>query len=323
MPGLPDPTQWARDLFPQVVAALISALTFGLSDLVSQVLLPDSPFNIVAGTPPGLSYDSPTVTALWEATRTIANAALAAVVVWGGFNAMARPYFGSTYHDVMELVPRVLLGAVLANTSRDWCRLAIDFNNAFCAAVGAVTPPGWDQTTGASQVLINVVSALIYVVMGLLLALQMLMRLALVDILLVVAPLALLCWVLPQTQAWARMWSALFMGVVFVQGLQVLGLKLGVSLAAELPRMAGREPPELLRTFLGIAVLTLVLKLPGFMPGPSRGAGGVVTVLETLAVGRAVGLGRGAVSRSGGGGARGSARGGAGTASGGSRGGGA
>jgi len=83
--------------------------------------------------------------------------------------------------------------------------------------------------------------------------------------------------------------------------------------------MAGREPPELLRTFLGIAVLTLVLKLPGFMPGPSRGAGGVVTVLETLAVG----LGRGAGGRSGGGGARGSARGGAGTASGGSRGGGA
>ena len=145
MPGLPDPSQWVRDLFPQAVAALLSALTFGLSDLVRQVLLPQSPFNFVARTPPGLSYDSPTVMTLWEATRTIANAALAAVVVWGGFNAMARPYFGSTYHDVMELVPRVLLGAVLANTSRDWCRLAIDFNNAFSDAIGNVTPPGFDQ----------------------------------------------------------------------------------------------------------------------------------------------------------------------------------
>jgi hypothetical protein len=43
MPGLPDPGQWARDLFPQVVAALLSALTFGLSDLVREVLLPGGP----------------------------------------------------------------------------------------------------------------------------------------------------------------------------------------------------------------------------------------------------------------------------------------
>ena len=139
--------QWARDLFPQAVAALLSALTFGLSDVVRDVLLPGAPLNFVLSTPPGLSYDSSTVVTFWEATRTIANAALGAVVVWGGLNAMARPYFGSTYHDVMELVPRVLLGAILANTSRDWCRLAIDFNNAFCAAIGDVTPPGWAATS--------------------------------------------------------------------------------------------------------------------------------------------------------------------------------
>jgi hypothetical protein len=155
-------------------------------------------------------------------------------------------------------------------------------------------------------VLVNVVSGLIYVVMGLLLALQMLMRLALVDVLLVVAPLALLCWVLPQTQAWARVWSALFLGTVFVQALQVLGLKLGVSLASELPDIAGGTTSELLRTFVGIAVLALVLKLPRFMPGPSTGAGGVVTVLETLAVGRALGLGGPSGGGRGSGGTRGS-----------------
>ena len=318
MPGLPDPGQWARDLFPQAVAALLSALTFGLSDLVRALLQPDSPVNFISRTPPGLSYDSQTVATLWEATRTIANAALAAVVVWGGFNAMARPYFGSTYHDVMELVPRVLLGAVLANTSRDWCRLAIDFNNAFSDAIGNVTPPGFDQAPGAGQVLINVVSGLIYVVMGLLLALQMLMRLGLVDLLVVVAPLAMLCWVLPQTQGWARHWSALFTSTVFVQALQVLGLKLGVSLTGELPVIAGGVPAEPVRTVLGIAILALVLKLPRFMPGPSRGAGGVVTLLEAVAIGRALGVGggRGGSGRTSGGGGGGRGRGGSGSAGG-------
>jgi TrbL/VirB6 plasmid conjugal transfer protein len=293
MPALPDPSQWALDLFPKAVAALLSALTHGLSELWTQVFLPGSPFNFVARTPPDLSYSSPTVEALWDATRTVANAALAAVVVWGGFNAMARPYLGSTYHDVLELAPRVVLGAVLANTSRDWCSLAIDVNNAFCAAVGEVTPPGWDQVGSLGQALIEVVSGLVYGVMALLLALQMLMRLGLIDVLIVVAPLALLCWVLPQTQGWARLWSSLFAGTVFVQSLQVLALKLGASLAGELPRIEGGPGAELLRIFVGIAVLALVLKLPSYMPGPGRGGSTVTTVVETLALSRAAGPGRG------------------------------
>jgi hypothetical protein len=164
---------------------------------------------------------------------------------------------------------------------------------------GAGLTAHWDLAHAQQQVLTNIISGLIYVVMGLLLALQMVMRLALVDLLLVVAPLALLCWALPQTQGWARLWSALFTGTVFVQSLQVLGLKLGVSLAAELPDIAGGTTAELVRTFLGIGILALVLKLPRFMPGPSGGAGGIVTVLETIAIGRSFGLG--------GGGARGGA----------------
>jgi TrbL/VirB6 plasmid conjugal transfer protein len=297
MPALPDPSQWVKDLFPQAVAAMLSALTFGLFDFVRQLLEPESPINFVSRTPPGLSYDSPTVVTFWGATRSIANAALAAVVVWGGLNAMARTYFRSTYHDVMELLPRVLLGAVLANTSRDWCRLAIDFNNAFSDAIGNVTPPGFDQAPGVGQGLINVVAGLIYVVMGLLLGLQMLMRLGLVDLLIVVAPLAMLCWVLPQTQAWAHQWSVLFTTAVFVQGLQVLGLKLGVSLASELPAMAEGTTAQIVHSFLGIAILALVLKLPGFMPGPSRGSGGVMTLVEGAAIGRVLGLAGGVGGR--------------------------
>ncbi len=300
----PIDMSWLADVFLKAIAALLSALADGLSQFLGQMFAADSPFNFVSRTPPDLSYQSDSVRNLWEATRTIANAALAAVVAWGGFNAMVRPYFGSTYHDVMELVPRVLLGAVLANTSLDWCRLAIDFNNAFCAAVGEVTPPGFDQTPSAGQALINLVSLLIYLVMGLLLALQMLMRLALVDVLLVVAPLALLCWVLPQTQGWARLWSALFTGTVFVQSLQMLALRLGVSLASELkdltPGTAGQGAAEIVRTFLGIAVLALVLKLPRYMPGPSSGAGGVATVLEGLAMARGFGISGGGGRGSGG-----------------------
>ena len=91
----------------------------------------------------------------------------------------------------------------------------------------------------------------------------MLMRLALIDVLLVVAPLGLLCWVLPQTQGWARLWSATFFGAVFTQFVQVLALNMGGSLLTELVPMA--PDAALLGIFLGVAVLALTLRIPGLM----------------------------------------------------------
>ena len=70
----------------------------------------------------------------------------------------------------------------------------------------------------------------IYLIAAVLLLLQMLMRLALIDVLLVVAPLGLLCWVLPQTQGWADRWVSTFTRTVFTQVPQIVALKLGASL---------------------------------------------------------------------------------------------
>ena len=64
------------------------------------------------------------------------------------------------------------------------------------------------------------------------------------EVLLVVSPLGLLCWVLPQTQSWARLWSSTFFGAVFTQFVQVLALKLGGSLLT-------MKIPGLMRSHLG------------------------------------------------------------------------
>src|SRR5262249_41222278 len=91
----------------------------------------------------------------------------------------------------------------------------------------------------------------------------MLMRLALIDVLLVIAPLGLLCWVLPQTQGWARLWSSTFFATVFTQFVQVVALKLGGSLLTELTPIV--PDAALLAVFLGVAVLVLTMKIPGLM----------------------------------------------------------
>lgn len=267
---LPDPKQWAADVFTQALINLLQGISDALRTRIGDVL--GSSLNFITQTPPDGSYASPTVRTLWGVVRTVANAALVLVTLWGGFNLIAREQLGSPYHDAMELVPRLVLGALLVNTSLSWGQLVIDANNALCQAIGQTSLPAWEWADTGSQLLIDVIAALIYLVTSLLLLLQMLMRLALVDVLLVAAPLGLLCWVLPQTQGWARQWSSAFFGAVFTQSVQVLALKLGGSLLTELTPMA--PDAALLTVLLGVAILVLTLRIPGMLrPHASDGLG--------------------------------------------------
>jgi hypothetical protein len=259
----PDPRQWAGDVFIEVLTNLFRSISSGLRGIVDGVL--NSSLNFITQTPAAGSYGSPTVQTLWGVVRGIANAALALVVLWGGFNLIFREHIGSPYHEAMALVPRVVLGALLVNTSMSWAQFAIDANNALCQAVGQTSLPAWDRADAATQALVDAIAMLIYLVTSLLLLLQMLMRLALIDVLLVASPLGLLCWVLPQTQSWARLWSGTFFGAVFTQFIQVLALKLGGSLLTELTPMA--PDASLLSFLLGIAALALTLRIPGLMRG--------------------------------------------------------
>jgi hypothetical protein len=129
-------------------------------------------------------------------------------------------------------------------------------------------------------VLLNLIAMAIYLVMGMLLTGQMVMRLALVDALLVLAPLGLVCWVLPQTYSWARLWFSTFFGTVFVQAVQVLVLRLGTDLAQQLPGvlLTSSDANDVWRVWLttlllGMAVLQLARKIPRLMPGYPGGLG--------------------------------------------------
>jgi hypothetical protein len=107
----------------------------------------------------------------------------------------------------------------------------------------------------------------------------------------VVAPLAALLWILPQSQGWGRLWARLFVGTVFAQAVQVLTLRLGFSLTTGQSPLSGAG---LLRQLLGIAVLALVLKIPKLMGGGTAGGNvvpGLLGTAATVAVGSTVGVG--------------------------------
>ena len=267
-PSMDQLRQEAPDLFQQVLGGLLGGVDQGLTDVLDAA----RGLNFLTRTPPELSYRQPDVLRLWGATRAVADGALALILMVGGYNVMLRRSLGERYEGALALLPRVLVGALLANLSMWWAGAAIDAENALCAAVGGQLPDArrFLPLLAAGGLLwtplrlLLALALLCFLVVGLLLVFQLLMRLVLIDVLLILAPLALVCWILPQTQGWARRWSTAFVGAVLSQFLQVLGLVLAANLVA--PFGAGSSgAAAALGPLLGLAGLWLVLKLPALL----------------------------------------------------------
>ncbi|HEX8967817.1 MAG TPA: conjugal transfer protein TrbL family protein [Chloroflexota bacterium] len=294
-PGLNDlvsnPAAWLTAMLSSTLLSLGQKTTGDVVGFMDWLL---GSGNIISQTPGALSYANQSVGNLWGSTRLVANAGLAVVSVMSGVNMMVHPHIRAPYHGALELVPRVLLSGIMINTSLDWGRFVVEMNNALSRTIGGGSMPGWatvqHQPPDATGVLLNLVAMAVYLVMGLLLLAQMLMRLALVDALLVVAPLALLCWVLPQTYGWARLWFSTFFGTVFVQSIQVLVLRLGSDLIQYLPTLLqsiGSDPLDagrvwLMTLLLGVACLQLARKVPRLMPGVPSGIGSATSGLGSV-----------------------------------------
>src|SRR5207245_1555950 len=123
-------------------------------------------------------------------------------------------------------------------------QMAIDINNALVHAVWSADVTGSSHQTDWLVGLLNPISYarapsvhvassfvqlalhMVLVVMILILALTYVVRFALLAILLVVAPLAALSMILPETKSYARAWVRLFEVTVFMQFAQVLVLHL-------------------------------------------------------------------------------------------------
>ncbi|MPZ49757.1 MAG: hypothetical protein GEU75_10780 [Dehalococcoidia bacterium] len=298
-----DPRKWAGDILNAVLNEIGKALLEAMRGFVDWAMgLGDSSLNFVTQTPAEGTYESTTVRTLWDFSRALVNVGLAVILMWGGFNVMMKEQTRSPYHEVMELLPRVILAALAANLTLEFVRFLIDANNAFSAAVGQVSLPGYDAATPTQEGIALIFTALAYGIVAILLVFQMLMRLALIDMLIVLAPIATLLWVLPQTQGFARWWADLLPITVFQQAIQMMVLRLGTALMVELT--PGSLSNALLTLLLGIAVCWLTLKVPSLLR--SRNSQASFWNVATLVVATRV-MGAVAASRGGGAGAAGGA----------------
>jgi len=174
------------------------------------------------------------------------------------------------------VIPRLVLGAGLANSAAHWTALAIDLNNAACANFLATNSgslsdllagfPIFDHTWLLAVLLVA------FLLVWLWLFLKMAARMAMLMVLLVLAPAAQMCWALPQTRGLADRWHARFWTTLYAQVVVTVALKLAWGFAGS----AGSNPIALLIT---ICLLFLAANSPELLAG-SAGRLGLASLVE-------------------------------------------
>lgn len=211
-----------------------------------------------------------------------------AVILFASLRSIFEHSIRSKY-DLKVILPRVLLAIVLAHFSLTFIQMAVDLNNALGSVALSLGGPlngdnlPWSPSLSpqviaglvGGQDLFQALMALGLVVAMVILVLAYVVRTALLNVLIVTAPLAALLSVIPDTRSHARSWLRLFLGTLFMQAVQLIILRVAVT--TEFDSSGG-----LITTIYALATLWLMLKVPGAMNTAQHFETKAHTMLHTL-----------------------------------------
>ena len=240
--------------------------------------------DILTGTPPDLTYAHDLVRQAWMVVWAITSGALVVILGWMGLSLIVSEHLGRQQAGWREMVPRLVLGLVAAASSLWWCALVLDVADAVSSFIAvSLNVTAGDMLRSTLRTLMTAVEAgsvgmalllaVLYLVYGffvLYVIVQMVLRLALIDILLALAPIALGLWILPHTAGWGRHWLRLFMTTVFQQAIQLIALALGFGFLKEfaaIAAIAAFEPVQDLiwKLLMSLAFVYMATRVPSML----------------------------------------------------------
>lgn len=250
-----------------VALSMAQELTASFQPITDGIL--SDPADIVIQTPPLDSYQDPSVMTLNTLFVETVDVALACLLLIGGYTVIVGPHF-QVQSPITELLPRAILVVLAVQINLTFIGRFIDLEDVLSLAVYNTAQVHafanllagflvFDPSAG----ILAIIGIIILLVLGVALLIQMIARMALVALLIAVAPLGLACLILPQTVRWGRLWMMSFSTIVLVQFLQVTTLGLGVLFLTSIGT-AGffHIGTQLARIFLTIGTLSVVLKIP-------------------------------------------------------------
>ena len=253
-------TSWVQS----ILNGLFSSFAQTLSGFFSGVLSWAKSFGFMFITPDALTYNQPVVGQLHTWMVGVVDSLLVLLLVIGGYHSLL-----GQNQLLKELAPRFILSGVAATGSLFFLTQCIEVQNQLCLGFQAALATAGIGNLSLPLGVINWVNAPVYEVltylidllMSVLLCIQMVVRIGLLDFLIIMSPLGFICFALPQTVAWGRLWAQAFVSTLLLQFFQTVCIGLGSVLISSF----GHSTYTVVSIFVGIATLYIAFKLPNML----------------------------------------------------------
>lgn len=260
---------------------------------------------LLSTTLPNGAGENPTYTT-WGTFRNIANILFVIAFLFIVFSQLTS--FGVSNYGVKKMLPRLIIAAVLVNTSYFIVQLSVDVSNilgyslkslfenlpvystaktsgleivgealTWTAIIGGVAAAG--VAIGLAVTVPVLLAALVAVLMTVVILIA---RQALIVLLVIISPIAFVAWLLPNTEQWFKKWWKMFSGLLMV--FPVVGVLFGASkLAATVIEAIGAGTDHIVMQILAMGVATVpLIMLPSLLKGSLNAAGSIGGKLSGL-----------------------------------------
>lgn len=238
----------------------------------------------------------------WESMRNIANIAFVMAFIFIIYSQLTSA--GISNYGVKKMLPRIIIAAVLVNLSFIICQLAVDISNflgytikglfdsiQLSTGVGQMKDAsgnGW----GVAVIVVGLIAAgigaafaislpvLLAALLALLLIVGILLaRKAFIIILIVIAPLAFVAFLLPNTEQWFKRWQKTFFALLIV--FPIISVVFGASQLVGAIVKASNTDTLTQLSAIGIAAIPLFV-VPSLLKGSMNAAGAIGAKLSNL-----------------------------------------
>ncbi|KPI04482.1 hypothetical protein OK074_4616 [Actinobacteria bacterium OK074] len=294
-------TGWSLFDLPGMV---VDAVTSFLGMLIEQIMKPVREFlaDTLLATPDVTRHAD--IKRLWKAMLATTAGLYVLFVTAGGITVMSHETFQTRY-ALRQIAPRLLLGMVASTTSLTVMGKAIGLSNALAHAIMAtgladagqgmveqVLPYALFGTEGLQLYLLIIATVMIVLVLAVLIG--FLVRVAVMALLAVSAPLALACHAHPLADPVARLWWRALGGCLVIQVAQSMTFVLSLKLffAPGTTALGIPKADQLGTPLAGVALFWVLFKIPGWTlqvilrgtPAHSPHSMGAVRMLKHLAM---------------------------------------
>jgi hypothetical protein len=255
-----------------ILGVIIKTLSGVLGNIIETVAVPflKALTYFTSGTP--LIASNPSVFNLWLSVVGMADALFVLVIILLGFHVMTFSSLGMDELNIKQLLPQIGLVFLLINSSvfvidgvislSNFMIKAIS-NNQSASSVWQVLSEIVKQSSGFS--LAALIIMIIFLVFSVILLVYYVGRIVTLYLGAVLAPLIILCWLMPSVRDFAITATKRYVSTIFVLFVHVVILLLASSLLTGVVTSNGSKPDPLMSMIVGLATLVALLKTQGVM----------------------------------------------------------